>query len=78
MCYKLESGTNSKNQHSKLKMKNAAPEALTASAWGLHLSSFIMESMPYLQATSLILAIVVSLFTLRKLIREANKKKKGE
>jgi len=59
-------------------MKNAAPEALTASAWGLHLSSFIMESMPYLQATSLILAIIVSLFTLRKLIREANKKKKGE
>jgi len=59
-------------------MKNAAPETLTASAWGLHLSSFIMESMPYLQATSLILAIVVSLFTLRKLIREANKKKKGE
>lgn len=59
-------------------MKNAAPEALTASAWGLHISSFIMESMPYLQATSLILAIIVSLVTLRKLIKEATEKKKSE
>lgn len=76
MCNQLGSIINSKNQHSKLTMKNAAPEALTASAWGLHLSSFIMESMPYLQATSLVLAIIVSLVTLRKLIKETAEKKK--
>lgn len=51
-------------------MKNTTAETLTAGAWGLHLSSFIMESMPYLQAASLLLAIVVSLLTLRKLIRD--------
>ena len=74
MCNQLGSIINSKNQHSKLKMKNAAPEVLTAGAWGLHISSFIMESMPYLQATSLILAITVSLLTLRKLIKESSEK----
>jgi|694.fasta_scaffold15005_24 hypothetical protein len=78
MCNQLGSIINSKNQYPKLKMKNATAETLTASAWGLHISSFIMESMPYLQATSLILAIVVSLVTLRKLIREANEKNKSE
>jgi len=57
-------------------MKNATAETLTAGAWGLHLSSFIMQSMPYLQAASLILAILVSLLTIRKLIRESNDKKK--
>ncbi len=57
-------------------MKDTTAEGLTAGAWGLHLSSFIMESMPYLQATSLILAIVVSLMTLRKLIKEASQKNK--
>jgi len=57
-------------------MKNAAPEVLTVGAWGLHISSFIMESMPYLQATSLILAITVSLLTLRKLIKESSEKTK--
>lgn len=67
---------NSKNKYTKLIMKNTTAEGLTAGAWGLHLSSFIMESMPYLQATSLILAIVVSLMTLRKLIKEANQKSK--
>ena len=57
-------------------MKNATAETLTAGAWGLHLSSFIMQSMPYLQAASLILAILVSLLTIRKLIKESNDKKK--
>lgn len=57
-------------------MKNATAETLTASAWGLHLSSFIMESMPYLQATSLILAILVSLITLYKLTKETREKKR--
>lgn len=58
-------------------MKNVTAEVLTASAWGLHLSSFIMQSMPFLQATSLILAIVVSLATLRKLFRDEKRKRKG-
>jgi len=75
MCNELGSVTNTKNQHSKLIMKDTTAEGLTAGAWGLHLSSFIMESMPYLQATSLILAIVVSLFTLRKLLKESSEKK---
>lgn len=57
-------------------MKNPTAESLTAGAWGLHLSSFIMQSMPYLQATSLILAIIISLLTLRKFIRESSEKKK--
>jgi hypothetical protein len=57
-------------------MKNATAETLTAGAWGLHLSSFIMQSMPYLQAASLLLAITVSLLTIRKFMRESNEKKK--
>ncbi len=76
MCNQLGSTINPENKHSKLKMKNAAPEVLTAGAWGLHISSFIMQSMPYLQATSLILAIIVSLFTLRKLRKETSEKTK--
>ena len=76
MCNQLGSFINTKNKYTKLIMKNTTAEGLTAGAWGLHLSSFIMESMPYLQATSLILAIVVSLMTLRKLIKEASQKNK--
>lgn len=57
-------------------MKNSTVETLTAGAWGLHLSSFIMQSMPYLQAASLILAIVVSIFTLRKLVKDERRKRK--
>ena len=57
-------------------MKNTTVEISAVGAWGLHLSSFIMQSMPYLQAASLILAIAVSLLTLRKLIKESNEKRK--
>ena len=56
-------------------MKTTAPETLAAGAWGLHLTSFIVSSLPYLQAASLVLAIVVSLLTLRKLVRESGQKK---
>ena len=59
-------------------MKQATPETLAAGAWGLHLTSFIMQSMPYLQAASLVLAILVSLLTIRKLIRESSEKSKSE
>lgn len=58
-------------------MRNTTAEISAVGAWGLHLSSFIMQSMPYLQALSLTLAIVVSLVTLRKLIRDEKRKRKG-
>ena len=58
-------------------MKEATPESLTIGTWGLHISSFIMASMPYLQALSLILAITVSIFTLRKLVKDERRKRKG-
>ena len=57
-------------------MKTVTSEFLTVGAWGLHLSSFIMASMPYLQALSLILAIAVSIFTLRKLVKDSYQKRK--
>lgn len=66
-----------KDKHTKLKMKTATSEALTVGAWGLHLSSFIVASIPYLQATSLILAIVVSILTLRKLVRDSRAKRRS-
>jgi hypothetical protein len=57
-------------------MKTATSEVMTVGAWGLHLSSFIMASIPYLQALSLILAIGVSILTLRKLVKDSRSKKK--
>lgn len=66
----------SKNKYTELKMKTATSEFLTVGAWGLHLTSFIVASIPYLQAASLMLAIVVSILTLRKLVTDAREKKK--
>ncbi len=57
-------------------MKTATSEVMTVGAWGLHLSSFVMASIPYLQATSLILAIGVSILTLRKLVKDSRSKKR--
>ena len=59
-------------------MKTLTSEVLTVGAWGLHLTSFIVASIPYLQAVSLILAIGVSLFTFRKLVRDSNQKRKNK
>ena len=56
-------------------MKTITSEGLVVGAWGLHLTSFIVASIPYLQAFSLILAIAVSLFTLRKLVRDSKNKR---
>jgi hypothetical protein len=56
-------------------MKTITSEGLAVGAWGLHLTSFIVASIPYLQAFSLILAIAVSLFTLRKLVRDSKNKR---
>ena len=77
MCCWLGVITCSKNKYSELKMKDTTAEVLLTGAWGLHLSSFIMQSMPYLQAASLILAIVVSILTLRKLVINEKEKRKG-
>lgn len=55
-------------------MKHTTAEAATAGVWGLHISSYLMASLPYLQAASLILAIVVSLVTLKKLLKESSSK----
>jgi uncharacterized membrane protein len=49
---------------------------MTVGAWGLHLSSFVMASIPYLQVISLLLAIGVSILTLRKLIKDSKAKRK--
>lgn len=67
----------SKDKHTKLKMKTATSETLTAGAWGLHITSFLVASIPYLQVLSLLLAIGVSILTLRKLVRDSKAKKKG-
>ena len=53
-------------------MKESTAEIATAGVWGLHISSYLMASLPYLQAASLLLAIIVSVVTLRKLIRESS------
>lgn len=76
MRYSLGSITCSEIKHTKL-MKTATSEVLTVGAWGLHLTSFIVASIPYLQALSLILAIAVSIFTLRKLIKDSKDKRKA-
>jgi hypothetical protein len=55
-------------------MKDTTAEVATAGIWGLHVSSYLMASIPYLQVASLVLAILVSLFTLKKLMRSDDKK----
>lgn len=59
-------------------MKTITSEGLTVGAWGLHLTSFIVASIPFLQAASLILAIGVSILTLRKLVKDSNQKRKDK
>ena len=70
--------TDSKDKHSKLKMKTVTSEALTAGAWGLHITSFLVASIPYLQVLSLLLAIGVSLLTLNKLVKDSKNKKSSD
>lgn len=54
-------------------MKNISSEYATASVWGLHLSSYLIASIPYLQVFSLALAITVSIVTLIKLLKRKDK-----
>ena len=56
-------------------MKAVTTEGLAVGAWGLHISSFLMASIPYLQVLSLVLAIGVSILTLRKLAKDSKAKK---
>ena len=58
-------------------MKTVTSETLAVGAWGLHISSFLMASIPYLQVLSLVLAIGVSILTLRKLVRDSKAKKRS-
>jgi len=58
-------------------MKTVTTEGLAVGAWGLHISSFLMASIPYLQVLSLVLAIGVSILTLRKLAKKKKKKKRS-
>jgi|LakMenEpi03Aug12_release.lakeMendotaPanAssembly.Ray.scaffolds.fasta_scaffold2047188_2 hypothetical protein len=58
-------------------MKTVTSETLTVGAWGLHISSFLMASIPYLQVLSLVLAIGVSILTLRKLVKDSKAKKRS-
>ena len=78
MRYLLGIVVDSKDKHSKLKMKTLTSEVLTVGAWGLHLTSFIVASIPYLQAASLVLAIAVSLLTLNKLVRDSRNKRSSD
>jgi hypothetical protein len=57
-------------------MKTATTEVLAIGAWGLHLTSFLVASIPYLQVASLVLAIVVSILTIHKLVKDSNNKRK--
>ena len=75
MRYLLGDLTGTKDKHSKLEMKTATSETLAAGAWGLHITSFLVASIPYLQVLSLLLAIGVSILTLRKLVKDSKAKK---
>ena len=59
-------------------MKTVTSEGLTVGAWGLHITSFLVASIPYLQVLSLLLAIGVSILTLRKLVKDSNQKRKNK
>jgi hypothetical protein len=55
-------------------MKGISAETAVASVWGLNISSYLIAALPFLQVTSLVLAITISLVTLYKL----SKKKDNE
>jgi hypothetical protein len=59
-------------------MKETTAEFATAGVWGLHITSYLMAAVPYLQILSLTLAIVVSTMTIVKMVRSPKKKSKNE
>ena len=59
-------------------MKNLNVDTYALGAWGLHIRSYLMASMPYLQFMSLSLAIIVSIVTLRKILRSERRNAKKQ
>ncbi len=59
-------------------MKETTAEVATAGVWGLHITSYLMATIPYLQIISLTLAIVVSTMTIVKMLKSPKKKSKNE
>ena len=54
-------------------MKSISNHDVLLGVWGLNLTSYLVSSIPYLQFASLVLAIVVSVVTLRKLAGQISK-----
>ena len=52
-------------------MKQFSNQDVLLGVWGLNVTSFLVSSLPYLQFASLVLAIVVSIATLRKLAKQS-------
>lgn len=65
-----------KNLACKIKMKTPATELVTLSAWGLHFYSFVVASIPFLQAASLLFATTASILTIRKLVKDSKDKRR--
>jgi hypothetical protein len=59
-------------------MRESTAEVATAGVWGLHITSYLMATIPYLQIISLTLAIVVSTMTIVKMLKSPKKKSKNE
>ena len=59
-------------------MKNLNVDTYALGAWSLHIGSYLMASMPYLQFISLSLAIIVSIVTLRKILRSERRNAKKQ
>lgn len=58
-------------------MKQLTNHDILLGVWGLNLTSYLSSSIPYLQFASLILAIVVSVVTLRKLMKQTDDEQAG-
>ena len=52
-------------------MKSIPNHDVLLGVWGLNVTSFLISSIPYLQFASLLLAIVVSVLSLRKLAKDS-------
>lgn len=74
MCKILGDLACAKNQHAKLKMKNFFEQpGNLLSVWGLNVVSFLNNSLPYLQFLSLILAISLSIMSIKKMSKSNNR-----
>jgi len=71
MRYSLGNFIGSQIKYFKLSMKQLSNHEVLLGVWGLNVTSFLVSSIPYLQFASLVLAIVVSVVTLRKLAKQS-------